>query len=145
RFLLERFFDPLGMGDTGFQVPRDKAARMTTSYFLANGNLLPIDLGTDSIYFDPPPLPFGGAGLASTALDYDRFLGMLLNRGSFGGSTVMSDSAVRLGTSNLLPHTVPAAASYEEGAWDYGAGGRVGKGANSGAYGWAGAAGTIGF
>src|SRR6187402_153794 len=33
RFLQERLFDPLGMEDTHFQVPRAKAERMTTSYF----------------------------------------------------------------------------------------------------------------
>jgi len=145
RFLQERFFDPLAMGDTGFQVPRESAARMTTSYFLANGNLIPIDLAENSIYFDPPPLPFGGAGLASTPSDYDRFLSMVLNRGEFGGNRVMSEAAVRLGTSNLLPDTVEPANAYEQGSWDYGAGGRVGKGATAGAYGWAGAAGTLGF
>src|SRR5690606_38908591 len=102
RFLQERFFDPLGMSDTHFQVPRDKAERMTTSYFLYNGTLLPIDLVTDSIYFDPPPLPFGGSGLASTPQDYDRFLSMILNYGVFEGGRVMSESAVRLGTSNLM-------------------------------------------
>ena len=52
---------------------------------------------------------------------------------------------MRLGTSNLLPDTVAPANAYEAGEWDYGAGGRVGKGANAGAYGWAGAAGTLGF
>ena len=146
RFLQERFFDPLGMGDTHFHVPRAKAERMTTSYFLYNGTLLPIDLGTDSIYFDPPPLPFGGSGLASTPEDYDRFLAMLLNDGLFEGRRVMSESAVRLGTAtNLLPDTVEPANAYEDGLWDYGAGGRVGKGADAGVYGWAGAAGTIGF
>ena len=62
RFLQERFFDPLGMRDTGFQVPRERADRMTTNYVAANGNLLPIDLGANSIYFDKPPFPFGGAG-----------------------------------------------------------------------------------
>ncbi len=145
RFLRERFFDPLGMVDTHFQVPRAKAERMTTSYFLYNGSLLPIDLGTDSVYFDPPPLPFGGSGLASTPQDYDRFLAMLHNHGLFEGRRVMTESAVRLGTSNLLPDTVDPANAYEGGAWDYGAGGRVGKGAETGAYGWAGAAGTLGF
>ena len=145
RFLQERLFDPLAMTDTWFGVPRSEAARMTTSYFLYNGALLPIDLGENSIYFDPPPLPFGGAGLASTPLDYDRFLAMLLNQGQFEGRRVISERAVRLGTSNLLPDTVVPANAYEGGAWDYGAGGRVGKGATAGAYGWAGAAGTIGF
>jgi CubicO group peptidase (beta-lactamase class C family) len=144
-FLRERFFDPLGMSDTGFQVPRSDAERMTTSYFLANGTLLPIDLGSNSIYLDPPPLPFGGSGLASTPQDYDRFLAMVLNDGLFEGRRVMSERAVRLGTSNLLPDTVEPGNAYEGGAWDYGAGGRVGKGEEAGAYGWAGAAGTLGF
>jgi CubicO group peptidase (beta-lactamase class C family) len=144
RFLRERFFDPLAMGDTGFQVPREDAGRMTTSYFLANGTLLPIDLPENSIYFDPPPLPFGGAGLASTPRDYERFLAMLLNHGEIDGTRVMSERAVRLGTSNLLPDTLRPGGEYETD-WDYGAGGRVGKGATAGAYGWAGAAGTLGF
>jgi CubicO group peptidase (beta-lactamase class C family) len=144
RFLHERFFDPLGMGDTHFQVPRPKAERMTTSYYLYNGNLLPIDLGTDSIFFDDLPLPFGGSGLAGTPRDYDRFLEMLLNRGEFEGTRVMSERAVLLGTSNLLPDTLAPGGEYDP-AWDFGAGGRVGKGENTGAYGWAGAAGTLGF
>src|SRR5690606_15629480 len=97
------------------------------------------------VYFDPPPLPFGGSGLASTPQDYDRFLAMLLNHGLFEGRRVMTESAVRFGTSNLLPDTVDPANAYEGGAWDYGAGGRVGKGVETGAYGWAGAAGTLGF
>ena len=145
RFLHERFFDPLGMSTTHFQVPRAKAERMTTSYFLANGTLVPIDLGNDSIYFDEVPLPFGGSGLAGTPRDYDRFLEMLLGYGEFEGKRIMSERAVRLGTSNLLPDTVAPGSAYEQGAWDYGAGGRVGKGENAGAYGWAGAAGTLGF
>jgi len=145
RFLQERFFDPLHMDDTHFQVPLENADRMTTSYFLLNGTLLPIDLGNNSIYFDVPPLPFGGSGLASTPRDYDRFLEMVLNNGDFRGTRVMSEAAVRLGTSNILPDTVAPANAYEEGEWDYGAGGRVGKGENAGAYGWAGAAGTLGF
>jgi CubicO group peptidase (beta-lactamase class C family) len=145
RFLQERFFDPLGMADTHFQVPRAKAERMTTSYFLASNTLIPIDLGADSIYFDDPPFPFGGAGLASSPRDYDRFLEMVLGLGEFRGTRVMSEAAVRLGTSNLLPDTVAPSGAYEGGRWDFGAGGRVGKGENAGAYGWAGAAGTIGF
>jgi CubicO group peptidase (beta-lactamase class C family) len=144
RFLQERFLDPLGMADTHFQVPRAKAGRMTTSYFLASNTLIPIDLGADSIYFDDPPMPFGGAGLASSPRDYDRFLEMVLGLGEFRGTRVMSEAAVRLGTSNLMPDTLAPGGEYNA-AWDFGAGGRVGKGENTGAFGWAGAAGTIGF
>jgi CubicO group peptidase (beta-lactamase class C family) len=150
RFLQERLFDPLGMNDTHFQVPRSKVDRMTTSYYLANGTLLPIDLGTDSVFFDEPPMPFGGSGLASTPRDYDKFLRMLAGLGTFGGTRVMSEAAVRLGTSNLLPATVeqgPAngGLGLDLQRYGFGAGGRVGKGLLSGVYGWAGAAGTVGF
>src|SRR5690606_6002158 len=144
RFLQQRFFDPLGMSDTHFQVPRSKAARMTASYLLMDGTLLPIDLGSDSIYFDKPAFPFGGAGLVSTPRDYDRFLAMLLGGGALGGVRIMSEGAVRMGTSDLLPETLVPGGEYDEG-WGYGAGGRVGRGENEGVYGWAGAAGTIGF
>jgi CubicO group peptidase (beta-lactamase class C family) len=145
RFLRERFFDPLGMADTGFQVPPANAERLTSNYFLASNTLVPIDLAANSIYLDPPPFPFGGAGLASTPRDYDRFLEMLLGLGEFRGTRVMSEAAVRLGTSDLLPDTLVPGGEYEGGAWGFGAGGRVGKGENAGAFGWAGAAGTIGF
>jgi CubicO group peptidase (beta-lactamase class C family) len=145
RFLQERFFDPLAMGDTHFQVPRADADRMTTSYYLLHGTLLPIDLGSDSIYFDKPPFPFGGSGLASTPRDYDKFLSMLVGRGEHAGKRVMSEAAVALGTSNLLPDTLSPDDAYATGPWGYGAGGRVGRGSDAGIYGWAGAAGTIGF
>jgi CubicO group peptidase (beta-lactamase class C family) len=145
RFLQERFFDPLDMHDTGFQVPRDKADRLTTSYFINDGMLLPIDPGQSSVYLDKPPFPFGGSGLASTSRDYDRFLEMITGYGDIGGKRVMSEAAVRMGTSDLLPDTLAPGGGYEGGRYGYGAGGRVGKGALSGVYGWAGAAGTIGF
>src|SRR5690606_40545209 len=106
---------------------------------------IPIDLGADSIYFDPPPFPFGGAGLASTPSDYDRFLEMLVNEGTFEGRRVMSAQAVRLGMSDLLPDTLVPGGEYGGGVWGYGAGGRIGRGDDEGVFGWAGAAGTIGF
>ncbi|MXO58375.1 serine hydrolase [Altererythrobacter salegens] len=149
-FLQERMFDPLGMVDTHFRVPSSKADRMTTSYYLMNGNLLPIDLGSDSIFFDPIPFPMGGSGLASTPKDYDRFLEMLVGLGTYKGTRVMSEAAVRLGTSNLLPDTVRQKPGRQGLGLDldiygFGAGGRVGKGDDAGVYGWAGAAGTVGF
>jgi CubicO group peptidase (beta-lactamase class C family) len=143
-FLQERFFDPLAMDDTHFQVPRQDAGRLTTSYFLLGDLLLPIDLGQESIYLDRPPFPFGGAGLASTPRDYDRFLEMLLGYGELEGRRVMSERAVRLGTSDIFPDTLSPDDDYAK-AWGYGAGGRVGRGGEEGVYGWAGAAGTIGF
>jgi CubicO group peptidase (beta-lactamase class C family) len=145
RFLQERFFDPLRMADTGFQAQRANADRMTTNYFLLGGRPLPVDPGNASIFFDRPPFPFGGAGLVSTPLDYDRFLQMLLGYGQINGTRIMSERAVRLGVSDLLPDTLSPNDEYSTGKWGFGAGGRVGRGDEEGAFGWAGAAGTIGF
>ena len=143
-FLQERFFAPLGMRDTGFQVSREKADRLTASYAVSQGRLLPIDLGPNSIYLEKPAFPFGGAGLATTPRDYDRFLTMLSGYGELNGVRIMSERAVRLGSSNLLPGTLRPDGQYDAG-WGFGAGGRVGLGENAGIYGWAGAAGTFGF
>ena len=57
------------------------------------------------------------------------------------GKRVMSEHAVRVGTSNLLPAAVSLKGTWIEGQ-GFGAGGRVSP---EGAYGWGGAAGTVAF
>ncbi|MFD2782591.1 serine hydrolase domain-containing protein [Novosphingobium pokkalii] len=143
-FLKARFFDPLGMDSTSFQLARADVPRFTTNYVVADGRLLPIDVAANSIFLDRPAFPFGGAGLISSPRDYDRFLAMLLNGGVFAGKRVMSQRAVDMGTSNLLPPDASTAGTWIAGH-GFGAGGRVGLGDAAGTYGWSGAAGTIGF
>ena len=63
---------------------------------------------------------------------------MLLGYGRLDGKFVMSEEAVRVGTSNLIPATVDLKGSWLEGE-GHGAGGRS-KGAS---FGWGGAAGTL--
>ena len=142
-FLKERIFDPAGMTSTFFEVPKSEAGRLTTNYGAVAGALVPIDGGTDSIYLDKPPFPFGGAGLVSSPRDYDRFLRMLGQFGRIDRNRVLGEGAVRAGTGDLLPPGVegPALMSPQSG---FGAGGRVGVGAETGIFGWAGAAGTVG-
>lgn len=142
-FLQQRLFDPLGMASTFFQVPAGEAKRLTTNFAAVGGNLFPIDPGDTSIYLDKPPFPFGGAGLVSSPRDYDRFLLMLANFGHIGKTRVLSERAVRSATDNLLPAGV-ARPSMLGPASDFGAGGRVGIGAEAGIFGWGGAAGTVG-
>ncbi|WP_347301962.1 serine hydrolase domain-containing protein [Croceibacterium sp. TMG7-5b_MA50] len=144
-FLQERIFDPCGMADTGFQVPASDVARLTDNYLIVGETLLPIDLAASSIYLDPPPFPFGGAGLVSTPHDYDRFLQMIVGGGAIDGRRVMTEAAVRLATADLLPDTLVPGGEFGGGAAGYGAGGMVGRGAQAGLFGWSGAAGTIGF
>jgi len=143
-FLQTRIFDPCGMTSTWFQVPAGEAQRLATNYFALAGVPLPIDMAANSIFLDKPAFPFGGAGLVSSARDYDRFLQMLAGYGMIDGTRVMSEAAVRLGTSDLMPDTVVPNGGFREG-FGFGAGGLVGKGEAEGLYGWFGAAGSAGL
>ncbi len=142
QFLKRRIFDPCGMASTFFQVPAAQAKRLTTNYGAMGSNLMPIDDGMKSIYLDKAP-PYGGSGLVSSPRDYDRFLEMLTNYGRLGKIRVMSELAVRVGTTNLLPEGVTGPTMLGPPS-NFGAGGRVGMGDQTGIYGWAGAAGTVG-
>ena len=139
-FLEDRIFAPTGMDSTYFTVPDSEIGRLTTNYGVLAGNLIPIDPARSSVYLDEPAFAFGGAGLVSSPRDYDRFLMMLVGLGEIDGKRVMSEAAVRLGTSNLLPEGASTKGTWVDGQ-GFGAGGRV----SDGAYGWGGAAGTVGF
>jgi CubicO group peptidase (beta-lactamase class C family) len=102
-FLKERIFDPCGMTSTFFQVPASEVGRLTTGYGLIDGRLEPVDPAASSVFLDLPPFPMGGSGLVSSPRDYDRFLSMIGAYGLLEGKRVMSEAAVRMGTSNLLP------------------------------------------
>lgn len=146
-FLKARIFDPLGMASTGFRVAERDVGRFTTNYAPMGGALLPVDPATSSIYLDPPPIPYGGGGLVSSARDYDRFLAMLLGEGITGGVRVMNPETARLAMSNLIADSVDRKGTFIDGQ-AFGAGGRVSlptSPGGEGVFGWAGAAGTIGF
>jgi CubicO group peptidase (beta-lactamase class C family) len=146
RFLETRFFAPLGMNSTFFAVPPAQAARLATNYTFVGDDRVPLDPGATSIFLQPPAFPYGGAGLVSSARDYDRFLAMLANGGTLDGTRVMAAETVRLGMSNLLP----AGVFFDSDGTrqGYGAGGfsyivDQPGGLAKGAYGWSGAAGTL--
>ena len=139
-FLQQRFFDPLKMTSSYFTVPKSEIGRFTTNYGAAGDFLVPIDPAATSIYLEKPAFTFGGAGLVTSARDYDRFLAMLLGDGKLDGKRIMTRDMVALGASNLLPTGV----LFEGGKAGFGAGGRVGLGERAGTYGWGGAAGTVG-
>ncbi|MDL2352250.1 MAG: serine hydrolase [Pseudomonadota bacterium] len=143
-FLQQRLLGPLGMTSSYFHVPTSASDRLTTNYAYVLGRPFPIDRPGNSIYEMPVPFAFGGSGLVTSPADFDRFLAMLVNRGLSGGSRVMSEAAVLMGTSNLLPATADLTGTWVVGQ-QFGAGGIVGTGKDEGLYGWSGAAGTIGF
>lgn len=105
RFFAEEIFVPLSMKDTYFYLPEDKADRLVTLYSDANGKGLvvltsdePIARGIDPRYPVMGARSYfsGGAGLSSTALDYARFIQMLLNGGSLDETRLLSRKSVEL-------------------------------------------------
>lgn len=110
KFFKSRIFDPLGMNDTYFYLPKEKQNRLAAlSYEDAQG----IHMMRDSFYFSNakwnPNYPStngtyysGGAGLTSTIGNYGVFLQMLLNGGIYNGKRILSANAVRMMTSNQV-------------------------------------------
>jgi CubicO group peptidase (beta-lactamase class C family) len=114
QFLKERIFDPLGMNDTDFYVPADKAHRFAACYsadpggvtFHATerkGSLTLQDDPSTSSFLSKPAFVSGGGGLCSTAADYLTFCRALINGGELGGVRLLGPKTLRLMTSNHLP------------------------------------------
>jgi CubicO group peptidase (beta-lactamase class C family) len=145
-FMSEKVFKPLGMNDTYFYLPKEKASRFATVY--AANSKGPVTRSPDSgtmtaqgQYIDGPRKSFsGGAGILSTAHDYAAFLTMMLNKGVYNGKRILSRKSVELMTVNHL-RNIP----YAEGAGfglgfeitvSVGARGRIGS---EGEFAWGGA------
>jgi CubicO group peptidase (beta-lactamase class C family) len=97
-FLRTRIFEPLGMKDTGFFVPKEKLSRLALVHTGA-GATLAIDPNRP----DPAEVPLGpsgGGGLFSTASDYARFCEMLLQRGQFNGVRLLAPRTVEMMRTN---------------------------------------------
>lgn len=105
-FMRKEIFEPLGMTDTGFYVPEEKQHRLAMAYetgtdgklkeytgnFLGINNRMKGNAGFES----------GGAGLASTIDDYERFARMLLQKGSFEERQILRPGTVEYLTGGRL-------------------------------------------
>jgi CubicO group peptidase (beta-lactamase class C family) len=152
-FVAEQVFRPLGMADTGFEVPPDRAGRLGALYRAG----LVVDNELGSAVLGPVSAPSGGGGLVSTADDFHRFASMLLGRGELDGTRILAPRTVDLMTRNSLPGGVDLAAAgrplYAETpmhgvGYGFGVGvvldpGRAGMLTSVGEYGWGGAASTV--
>jgi CubicO group peptidase (beta-lactamase class C family) len=68
-------------------------------------DLGPLFLGVDTERFEG--IPFGSAGMHTTAQDFAVFAQMLLNNGTYGGRRVMSAASVQAMRRNHVPEGVP--------------------------------------
>ena len=100
-FITSRITGPLGMIDTHFYLPPEKAKRLATNYGWTEeaGLFRAPEEGTMTAqghYVEGPRMSFsGGAGLLSTTTDYARFLEMLRRGGTLDGVRVLSPKSVQ--------------------------------------------------
>ena len=89
-YFKENIFDPLGMKDTGFIVPKKDADRLTALYFRTPEKKLVLEdpSGNESNMLINKTYKGGGSGLASTIEDYFKFSQMLLNGGELNGKRI---------------------------------------------------------
>ena len=97
-FARTRIFEPLGMKDTAFYVPKDKLARFSEVHTGA-GATLAVDANRPDPAFVPLG-PSGGGGLYSTASDYARFCEMLLEGGQLNGVRLLAPRTVEMMRTN---------------------------------------------
>jgi CubicO group peptidase (beta-lactamase class C family) len=104
-----KIFQPLGMNDTYFQVPAQKAQRLVKLYKEEAGNKyvesmeMVLNNKVDGNYPLKPQNYFsGGAGLSSSIMDYGIFLQMLLNGGVYDGKRLLGSNTVRMMTTNQI-------------------------------------------
>ncbi|MGD2143635.1 MAG: serine hydrolase domain-containing protein [Anaerolineae bacterium] len=106
QFFEEKILKPLGMEETAFSVPPEKADRLATLYGEAEeGGLEEVDAAVGGDYFDVT-LHSGGHGLVSTVADYHRLAKFLLNKGELNGVRLLGPRTVELMTANHLPPAV---------------------------------------
>lgn len=157
-------FVPLGMLDTAFYVPADKADRLADVFAYhpetKKFQRMPFAeqkynrLGDMSYRKETRRMESGGGGLVSTLADYARFCQMLANNGQLDGVEILKAESVKLMTSNVLSdeQNVSIAGTLTETETDrLGFGLNVGtirsaenseRGMSVGSYYWGGAAGT---
>lgn len=105
-YLRERFFDPMGMKDTGFFVPEEKQHRLVKVYQREEKGEMSLylenHLGISNSMKRPPAFESGGAGLVSTLDDYARFAQMLLQKGRWEEKQILRPYTVDYLTSSRL-------------------------------------------
>lgn len=101
-YLDEHIFRPLGMTDTGFWAPGEKAARVVAVHtYDAEGRIR--TTGPNRVTSERPRFLSGSGGLMSTAADYWRFAQAVGNGGTLNGQRILKADTVRLMRTNVLP------------------------------------------
>ncbi|WP_170751208.1 serine hydrolase domain-containing protein [Ruegeria lacuscaerulensis] len=115
KFFQAQIFDPLGMTETGFKVPKGAGDRFASLYTPLSGDAMALNAAKEStdtlrLVDEPGASPFertttfsGGGGLVGTIDDYAKFADMLRNRGSLNGRRLLGPKTVDFMMVNHLP------------------------------------------
>jgi len=106
-YFRKKIFEPLGMKDTYFYIPKEKQSRLARLHAKDADNM-PVQINVNGAFIRDYPIAEGGSfysgggGLVSTAYDYAVFMQMLLNGGDYGGKRLLSPATVHLMTINQI-------------------------------------------
>jgi CubicO group peptidase (beta-lactamase class C family) len=144
----ERLLDPFGFADTAFYVTDAAKHRRVAEPFGDDRTI-----GINAVFGDPRvsgKYESGGGGMVSTAMEYARFLQMLLNGGTLDGKRYISPKTLAFMTSDHLGQAIATTPLYLPGPGNgFGLGfavrkvaGEAAQPAEAGTYWWGGAGGT---
>lgn len=106
-YFSQKIFKPLGMDNTYFNVPKEKASKLV-NFFLEDSTGIHKQAsafnGSMDINYPLQHTDYfsGGGGLSSDIKDYAVFLQMLLNGGQYNGVRLLSRNTVRMMTMNQI-------------------------------------------
>lgn len=108
-YFRKNIFEPLGMKNTFFYLPKEKQAKLVPIYLQKEDGTLEMATNTGGISSGMDyPLQAdnnhyaGGGGLSSTALDYATFIQALLNNGHYNGKRILSRKTVEVMTADQM-------------------------------------------
>ncbi|MGR3759441.1 serine hydrolase domain-containing protein [Roseobacteraceae bacterium NS-SX3] len=114
-FFGTEIFQPLGMHETAFRVPRGTGDRFASLYTPLAGDAMALNsarAGGDSLRltdlhggspFETADMMSGGGGLVGTIDDYMKFAEMLRRRGAYNGGFILGPQTVDFMMRNHLP------------------------------------------
>lgn len=107
-YFRKHIFEPLGMKDTYFYLPKEKQARLVPIYgYNAEGKFEILKQAGLAGNIDYPKNAdnghyAGGGGLASTALDYALFIQALVNNGKLNNQQILGRKTIEMMTSDQM-------------------------------------------
>lgn len=107
-YFRKHIFEPLGMKDTYFYLPKEKQARLVPIYGYDADNKFEIlqnaGLATNTDYPKSADIGHyaGGGGLSSTAMDYAIFIQSLINNGVYNGKRILSRKTIEVMTADQM-------------------------------------------